>query len=367
MPFLRNIVKDLVEKRLWPIAVLLVGALVAAPVMLGRSSGETASTEPAPVVADAGASGETQTASRAVVSVDEGSQERRHDGGDVRDPFKAVKAKKKATTAATAPAAPATAGTVVTPPSTGTGSAGTDTGAGSTGSGSTGSGSAGGSTTTPKPMPKPTTTKPQAEDVQDTYHVDLDFGVNGAEPKAIEDVARLSPLPSVTDPFFVYLGVLETKAHVKRAVFLVSSDATPNGEGTCHPTESDCESVELEVGETAFFDYVAPDGTPTQYQLQLTKIVKTEIKAHAKAAAAIARHSNAGAELLRDAAVRNVRAAAGARTYRFVPAVGMLVRAKRRHVSAKAAAAGELVPGLALLSRKHQPGIPVWHSPEPKK
>jgi hypothetical protein len=62
-----------------------------------------------------------------------------------------------------------------------------------------------------------------------------------------------------------------------------------------------------------------------------------------------------------------VRAAAGARTYRFVPAVGMLVRAKRRHVGAKAAAAGELVPGLALLSRKHQPGLPVWHSPEPKK
>ena len=205
---------------------------------------------------------------------------------------------------------------------------------------------------------------PKADDAQDTYHVDLAFGVNGGPAKAINDVARLSPLPSLTDPFFVYLGVIETKAREKRAVFLVSSDATPNGEGSCHPTTNDCQSVELAKGQTAFFDYVGPDGTSTQYQLTLARIRKTAIHAEAKAAAAIARHSGAGAELLRDAAVRNVRAAGGARAYRYVPALGTLVRAKRKHVSARAAAAGKLIPGLALVDRRHQPGLPVWHSPK---
>jgi hypothetical protein len=195
--------------------------------------------------------------------------------------------------------------------------------------------------------------------------VSLRFGVNGGELKTLRDVARLSALPSVTDPFFVYLGVLVTqKTHEKRAVFLVSSDATPNGEGACHPTKNDCESVELAVGETAYFDYTAPGGTPTQYELELAGIHKTEIKSDVKASAAFARHSVAGAELLRDAAVRNVRAAAGARAYRYLPGVGMLSRAKRRHVTAKAAAAGTLVPGLALVSSKDQPGIAVWHSPK---
>ncbi|MEA2320867.1 MAG: hypothetical protein QOD81_717, partial [Solirubrobacteraceae bacterium] len=33
MSFLRTIVRDLVERRLWPVALLLVAALVAVPVV----------------------------------------------------------------------------------------------------------------------------------------------------------------------------------------------------------------------------------------------------------------------------------------------------------------------------------------------
>jgi hypothetical protein len=114
-----------------------------------------------------------------------------------------------------------------------------------------------------------------------------------------------------------------------------------------------------------FFDLAPPNGAPgTQYQLELAGIHKTEVSTEAKASAAFARHSAAGAELLSDAAKRNVRAAAGARAYRYIPGSGLLQRAKRKHVTARAAAAGTMVPGLALLSRKDQPGIPVWHSPK---
>jgi hypothetical protein len=194
--------------------------------------------------------------------------------------------------------------------------------------------------------------------------VSVRYGVNqDKDLKTIRDVARLSPLPSVADPFFVYLGVLEaTNAKEKRAVFLVTSDAEPLAQGACHPTRQDCQSVELTIGQTAFFNATAPDGTVTQYVLELAGIHKTQVKAQAKAAAAFARHSVAGAKFLRDAATRKVRAGAGARAYRYLPAAGLLVRAKRRHVTAQAAATG-LIPGLALVDRKHQPGLPVWHSP----
>jgi hypothetical protein len=242
----------------------------------------------------------------------------------------------------------------------GAGSTGTSGTIGTSDSGST---SGSGSTGTTKSKPK-TTTTPKADDKTDTYHVSLRIRVDGGKQQTIRDVARLSPLPSVTDPFFVFLGVIETKTHEKRAVFIVSSDATPVGEGSCHPTAQDCETVELAKDQTIYFNYTKPDGTLSQYELELAGIHKTEVKAEAKAAAAFARHSVAGAELLRDAATRNVRAAAGARAYRYLPGAGLLVRAKRKHVTAQAAAAGGLVPGLALVDRKKQPGIAVWHSPK---
>jgi hypothetical protein len=364
MPFLRNVLKDLVEKRLWPVALLLVGALVAAPMLLGRSAGDSAAPATPGSSATANVAGAGGTASKAAVTLETDPSDAEHTAGKVRDPFRAPKAKaKKATNAdaATPAATPAptavTGGTTTSAPDTSAPSGSSSTGSSSTGTTSTGSAK-------PKTTTKPKTTAPKAEDAKDTYHVSLRISTDGGELKTIRDVARLSPLPSVTDPFFAFLGVIETKTtHEKRAVFVVSSDVTPLGDGSCHPTKQDCESVELANGDSMYFSYTKPDGTPGQYELQLAGIHKTEVTSQAKAAAAIARHSVAGAELLRDAATRNVRAAGGARAYRYLPAVGLLVRAKRAKVTAKAAAAGE-VPGMELVDRKHQPGLPVWHSPK---
>jgi hypothetical protein len=372
MPFLRSLLKDLVEKRLWPVALVLVAALAAVPMLVGRTAGTPPTTAAAPAApaVDAGA-GDTGTTAKASVTLTTEPSDQRHDHGRVRDPFTSPAAPKdeNATTATTpksaAPAPSAAAATTTT-----TIQKGATTSAASTSTGSTATGSAPStpkSSTTPKitTTPKKATTqaRPEAVDPTDTYHVSLRFGVNGGALETIKDVARLSPLPSETDPFFVFLGVLRTETtHEQRAVFIVSSDATPTGEGACHPTKQDCETVELTKGQTVFFDYTAPDGTPTQYELELVGIHKTEITSAAKAQAAIARHSAVGQELLRDAATRNVRAAAGARAYRFIPATGLLLRAKRKHVTARAAAAGA-IPGLELVDPKDQPGIPVWHSP----
>jgi hypothetical protein len=358
----RNLIQDLVERRLWPVALVLAVALAAVPVVLGRGGDETASTAALP----AAPATPSTAPQKAEVTLDTSAPADRERPGAVRNPFKApvTHTAKKAATATAAAAAPAAASPSApastpsspspSPSSSSSGSPSSGSPTPSTPSGGTASGTP--KPATPTPKPKATTTKkPTADDA-------------AVDPKTLGDVARLSPLPSVTDPFFVYLGVLQTTGAKpeKRAVFLVSSDATPNGEGACHPTKNDCESVELAVGETAFFDYTAPSGAVTQYQLELTGIHKTHVTSAAKASAAVARHSVAGAELLRDAATRNVRAAAGARAYRYVPATGLLRRAKRRHVSARAAAAGTLVPGLALVAPEHQPGMAVWRSPKKK-
>jgi len=368
----RNLVQDLIERRLWPVALLLAVALAAVPVVLGRGGDDAASTAALPTTP---ATGDASTGQKAEVTLDT-SAPAEHAGGNVRNPFKAPatpKATKRTRTAASteaASAAPSPTPSVASPTPAASSSASTGSST-TTATPSTGSSSGNATTTTnpktttSKPKPK-TTTAPKADDAADTYHVSLRFGVNGGELKTQRDVARRSALPSVTDPFFVYLGVIETATtHEKRAVFLVSSDATPTGEGACHPTKEDCQSVELAVGQTMFFDLAAPNGGPgTQYELELAGIHKTEVSTEAKASAAFARHSAAGAELLSDAAKHNVRAAAGARAYRYIPATGLLQRAKRKHVTARAAAAGTMIPGLALVSRKDQPGIPVWHSPQ---
>src|SRR3954464_1467950 len=349
MSHLRNLIHALVERRLWPVALLLAVALAAVPVLVGRAGDDaTQSTAAVPATpADAGANAE-----KAEMTIESSPPAVRTRPGKERNPFAAPASARTTTTEAAGtqteqpnvtPNASSDTGSAPSAPASHTGSASTGGDSGSSNASPSSSGATSRpdtTTSTPKAKAKPKpkkTASPTADDASDTYHVSLRFGLNGGELKTLDDVARLSPLPSVTDPFFVYLGVLETtgKKPEKRAVFLVSSDATPNGEGACHPTKQDCESVELAVGQTAYFDYTAPSGAVTQYQLELKGIHQTAVKSAAKASAAIARHSVAGAELLQDAAKRDVRAA-GARAYRYVPATGLLTRAKRRHVTAKA-------------------------------
>src|SRR4051794_17813815 len=184
MPFLRNVVKDLVEKRLWPVAALLAAALVAVPVVLGRTGGEdapAAAATPAPPAAEGATADGSTAATRAVVSLDTGTPARRHLGGRLRDPFQGPKAPAEKTAKATAPTASsaaaaavpgagaASAGDTATPAATGsTGSAGST---GASGSSGTGSGSGAPSTPRTASKPKAKASTPKAEDASDTFHV----------------------------------------------------------------------------------------------------------------------------------------------------------------------------------------------------
>ena len=172
--------------------------------------------------------------------------------------------------------------------------------------------------------------------------------------KTYHDVARLSPLPTADNPFFVYTGVLKDG---KTAVFLLSSDATATGDGHCRPSSKSCQTIEVKEGDTEFFDLTV-DGEAVQYQLDVVKVFKKGASTAAAAAAAYERHSNAGADMLRKAHRVGSSAFKGASTYRWLPDGGVLVRTPKQskaRASVNGAAAASPADATGAL-----PGLPVW-------
>jgi hypothetical protein len=332
MSAIRGVLRDLVERKLWPIAVLLLAAAVAVPMYLGRASADESPLPATALQADAG------KVSKAAVKVDGGPAGDDRPGA-VRNPFKQLHVPK-------APAAPAAAPTK-------TPAADQPTGSGSGGSGGSktpaapggtgGSGNGGSEPTTP------------AGDPLDVYHLSLRFGrAEATQLKTYHDVARLSPLPTADNPFFVYTGVLKDG---KTAVFLLSSDATATGDGHCRPSSKSCQTIEVKEGDTEFFDLTV-DGEAVQYQLDVVKVFKKGASTATAAAAAYERHSNAGAHMLRKAHRVGSSAFKGASTYRWLPDSGVLVRtpkqskARASYNGAAAASPSDVTGAL--------PGLPVW-------
>jgi len=311
MSFLRNVLHDLVEKRLWPIAAALIVALVAVPIVLGGSS-DAGTPAPGPV-ADASANGlaNHRDAARAeVVSLEAQAAGKVERKGAVRDPFVQRHQPKAPSESQVKDAMTKVAGTL-------------DKALG----GSTNGGTSGGSTTssgspvpmsTPTPTPTPTTTtkRPPAADV---YGVKLKFGEAGAE-KTYDNPARLTPLPSSDNPFFVYLGLQDDKKH---AVFLIDGEAVPSGDGHCDPSPEECEKLTMEPGDLEFFELQTGTAGVVEYQLELISIHKVKVSSKAVAAKARARESKAGREHLRELVAADPTALAG---WDYSKNLGLLIR-----------------------------------------
>jgi hypothetical protein len=301
MSFLKNVLHDLVEKRLWPVAIALVAALVAVPIVLGGSSSNAGApvADVADVTTPNGLVNHRDVARGQVVSLEEQAAGKVERSGKVRDPFvqhhqpKPVKVKVVATT--TPKTAASTQGGS-TSPSTSTGGS------------------------NPFATPSPTTTpqKPETTSV-DTYRVKLSFGEVGAM-KSYDNVARLTPLPSSDNPFFVYLGLADDQ---KSAIFLINADAVPNGDGSCKPSHDDCQQIVLRAGDTEFFDLQSGTAGVVQYQLDLKSIKKYKAASKASAAKAHARESKAGRETLRELVATDPTALA---SWDFSKNLGLLVQ-----------------------------------------
>jgi hypothetical protein len=260
----------LVQRKLWPLAVLLIAALVAVPMVMAKDP------EPAAApVADTKAS-QSQLATEPIVALaGPGDRaERRRVLGSRKNPFKpALLPKKAKVPKVVGPAAatdPASGGTPV--------SNGTAPGVGVT------------------PI-TPGDTTPKK--VYERFELTVRFGTSsetGELPKS--DVKRLEALPSAEEPVLVYLGVLSDK---KTAVFLVDAGVVAQGDGKCMPSRTSCETIHLKAGETEFFDVVDEDGKSgaAQFQLDLVTIRRTTTTSAKAAKRSYARVSKAGQKIVR--------------------------------------------------------------------
>jgi hypothetical protein len=315
MSQLRNLLNDLVEKRLWPVALALVAALVAVPLVLAKSAPSGGGGASAPLASDSVPAG-TPVAGEPAVSVAQGSEPAAPLRGHAVDPFH------QTAPAATTPAAgpPATSGAPVGSPGAGGG-----TGASPGGGTRTPPGGGGG---------KPVLVKRR---IWYVGHIDVRFGKPTGTLRTYVDLPRLSALPSATDPVAIFLGFRlskGTKLDLKTAVFMLSSDVHAQGDGRCVPSPKDCEGIELQEGETELLDVAANDGKVTQYELDYVRNRITQTFNKPAAAAAYARSSRAGQRLMRSRALTSPLATG----LRYSPAQGALVAPSGSFLSAAAIA-----------------------------
>jgi len=307
---LRNLVNELVDRRLWPVALLLVLALVAVPLLVSKPASSTdegvpAATAPAAAPAAAAAAarapGDTPPGGEPIMSVAQTDEPNAPLRGHAKDPFR-QQHDDQVTTSASAPStgvAGATGGSTTSPPSGGgTGGAG-------------GSGGSGGQT------------PPSSQPTYEYASIDVRFGRAGHRLRTIEDVPRLTPLPNATHPIVVFLGV---RRDHETAVFLVSTDVHVQGLGQCVPSQRDCEAIELRRGDAAFFDYTQSDGDVEQYELDLDTVTLLTTTSQAVAQRAYARVSRIGTLLLGGSVHSSVDGIARARRlpFRYIEQRGVL-------------------------------------------
>ena len=257
---------QLVNRRLWPVAVVLLVALVAIPVVLARDPEAAEVPAPAPV---GGTNVDDSLATPVVAEAAAEDRDRRRRVLGVRkDPFKPapVKTPEPTTQQATAPNTGGSRTRVHSDDDQAAVVPGEQRGEQPSPS--------------PLPYPIPGATAPQKK----TYpanSVIVRFGDAKSDSLERMLLPKLAPLGGEGEdetPVLIYMGLTKDG---KRAKFLVEASVEVDGDGVCKPHPSSCEAVELAVGETEFLDVFDPeaevaegeDPEPVaQYQLDLVDI-----------------------------------------------------------------------------------------------
>jgi hypothetical protein len=297
--FFVSLKEDLLGKRMLPVLVVLGVALIAAVAYAVLGGGSAAVPTPVTASAPAGASvavGDV-TVSQApanpnqpISETTEGTSKQHH--GITHNPFTPLPEAKKASSASTTSASPS--------PST-TPSAGSTPSAPSSGG------------TTPTTPKETTPAKPK---VYVHYHVTAQLGVvpvvaegapaQPAQLKTYEDMALDESLPDKANPQLVFLGVVLRTG--KEALFGLAGAAILHGSGNCQPSATQCQAIDLQVGQSETLEVVEADGSTVTYELKLASIDKTTstastarvrdaFRAQAKAARELARRAPKLSEL----------------------------------------------------------------------
>jgi hypothetical protein len=261
---------DLREKRLWPVAVGLLAAIVAVPAVLFKPASDAA---PETAVAPRTTSGATLP----VVAVDSGPTEgSKLEAFSAKNPFKPMKdlAKTEGSGSGSGSSGGSGSGSGSgdggsfggAPAGGGSSDVGSDIAGGSTPSGSGGSG--GGSTPSAPGIPHLTWFR---------YAADFSFGPSGHTEK-FKGPQSFTSLPDADHPSIVFLGVSDDG---KRALFLIADPAfEAAGEGKCTP-KSTCQFVSLRVGDSNDEEtFTSVDGT-LSYELKLDRIRKEKLDSDA--------------------------------------------------------------------------------------
>jgi hypothetical protein len=270
--------RQLVDRKLWPLAILLIAALVAVPMLLASDDAGT----PVGPIANAGPAGAgAQSPTQPIVTLGEAADRERHRKvlGARKNPFEpAVKAKPAKT--ATASQSGDAGGT----PADGKGGGGKG--------GSEGSEPAGGGSSQPAgPVVEVTPAIPaKPKRTYELFQLKIRFGSTASTDLANRSVKRLTALPRMADPVLVYMGLKQDK---RTAVFLVDANTLVVGDGKCVPAPTNCQNLELKKGQTAFVDVLDATGKSVdQYQLDYVKVLRrtvTDAKAAKVARRAVAK------------------------------------------------------------------------------
>jgi hypothetical protein len=298
---LRTIARDLVDRRLWPLAALLAVGLVAIPVVFLRPAPNAVSEAPAPAAAPVAPSNPAAAAAttsplsdpvadpsvaltsspfaaafagpldlppsmQGLLKATKGADDRR-DVADapLRDPFATGVPSVK--TASTQPSG-ASAPRATTSVASGGGAAVAPSSPGSV----PGPSSPSVPSTPSAPQDTPSTpsepTPPAAGDWH-VYRTDVSFGTTETLP-VDADASRLTAYPSLVNPIAIYLGVMRGGWG---AVFMLRDDVRPVGAPSCRPRKSICTWVILHPGESVTLNAKdATTGVVTPYTLKLAAI-----------------------------------------------------------------------------------------------
>jgi hypothetical protein len=289
----QNIWRQLVQRRLWPVAIVLVAGLAAVPMLLAKDP-EPAPAPPAP----AAVSADDELAAQPIVAEASVEETATRDKvlGKRKNPFAVEKADPATETTDKA------SDSVVT--KTPTSDDGTSGSSGSAGDTPSGGGAA--------PAPAPTTPVEPAPKPKVYAQGELTVRFSGGEGAAArQSVKKGRALPSADEPVLIYTGLADGG---KYAEFLVADGVVPVGDGDCLPSPELCERLRLRTGETEFFDVTDETGAVAgQFQLDLVKIHKGTGGASASRSKSSAKPSAARAAGLRaDASTTELRSSVGA-------------------------------------------------------
>jgi hypothetical protein len=271
--FFRNVYADLVERRLLPLAALLVLALVAVPLVLAKSmpNAPFASAAPAPHTS-------IPSSEAAVSLMSPDGDKSRLNGLKANNPFLQRKVARRA-----APTVHAASGATGAGPATASSSGSTSSSTGSSSPSPASSTSSSGGSSSGASSPSPSSSSPSSgashKAVTPVKHAGeatryrvpvavLRFGRAGHRG-ARSSLDSLSSLPRGHTPVVVYVGML---GDGKTAEFLVASHVKAQGDGSCRPSSRSCRTVRLRAGQIEFFDAPGPRGTTVQYELDMGRV-----------------------------------------------------------------------------------------------